>query len=311
MDSSPQDTTVQRLPLPPAEERARAGDWVRLVRARQWTKNLVVAAGLVFSGSFTQLHAVLLTGAAFVVFCALSSAGYVINDILDRQSDRAHPVKRMRPIAAGRIGPRSAAIVATLLLVGGLLAAVALDLRFAAVAFTYVVLSFTYSQWWKHLVIIDLMVIAAGFVLRAAGGTVILHVTLSPWLFVCVMFLALLLGFGKRRHEFNLLDGAHIHRPVLEHYSRHFIDHSITLVSGGAVMTYAVYAISSPTALHYPWLVLTVPFVIYGVLRFLYLIFHRELGGQPEELLLTDRPLLLSVVLWGLASMAVFWGHGL
>jgi 4-hydroxybenzoate polyprenyltransferase len=284
---------------------------VRLVRPRQWTKNLVVAAGLVFSGSFTQLHALLLVMAAFVVFCALSSAGYVINDILDVESDRAHPVKRLRPIAAGRIQPRTAALVAMVLLAGGLVAAAALDLRFAAVALGYVVVSFTYSRWWKHLVILDLMAIAAGFVLRAAAGTVILRVTLSPWLFVCVSFLALLLGFGKRRYEFNLLDGALEHRPVLEHYGRDFIDHSITMLSGGAVMTYAVYAISSPTAQRYPWLVLTVPFVIYGVLRFLYLVFHQELGGQPEELLLTDRPLLLSVVLWGMVAVGVFWGHGL
>jgi len=125
-----------------------------------------------------------------------------------------------------------------------------------------------------------------------------------------VSFLALLLGFGKRRHEFNLLDGAHIHRPVLEHYSRRFIDQSFTMVSSGAVMTYAVYAISSATAQGHPLLGLTVPFVIYAVLRFLYLVFHRELGGQPEELFLTDRPLLLSVVLWGTVAMGVFLGQG-
>ena len=281
------------------------------MRPRQWTKNLVVVAGLVFSGSFTQLHDVFLATAAFAVFCALSSAGYVINDALDVESDRAHPIKRMRPIAAGRIRPRTATFVAVLLLAGGLLAAVALDLRFAAAALGYALLSFTYSRWWKHLVILDLMVIAALFVLRAAAGTIILRVTLSPWLFVCVSFLALLLGFGKRRYEFNLLNGEHNHRPVLEHYSRDFIDHSITVVSSGAIMTYAVYAISSPTAVRHPWLVLTVPFVIYGVLRFLYLVFHRELGGQPEELFLTDRPLLLSVVLWGMVAMGVFLVEGL
>jgi len=289
-----------------AEERSGPSDWVRLLRPRQWIKNLVVAAGLLFSAGFTDSRAVWSVAAAIAIFCALSSAGYVINDILDAESDRAHPVKRDRPLASGRVSRPAALVVALTLIGAGLAAAVLLDPLFALVAAGYIALTATYSWKWKHLVILDLMAITGGFVLRALAGTVVIGVTLSPWLFVCVSFLALLLGFGKRRHEFNLLTEAHVHRPVLEHYSRRFIDQSMTMVSAAAVLTYAVYAISSPTALRHPLLVLTVPFVIYAVLRFNWLVFHRDLGGQPEELFLTDRPLLAAVVLWGVCLVAIF-----
>ncbi|HEY3418440.1 MAG TPA: decaprenyl-phosphate phosphoribosyltransferase [Armatimonadota bacterium] len=297
----------------PAEERtgqyqslATVRDWWRLLRPRQWIKNFVVFAGLLFTGSFT-VQALLLTGSVFLAFCALSSAGYLVNDTLDAPRDRAHPRKRERPIAAGRIRPGAALTVAVLLGVGGIVGIAALNFRVALLGLAYLALTFSYSFIWKHMVILDVVALAVALILRAFAGTAILHIALSPWLLVCLWLLALMLGFGKRRHELCLIDVApHDQRPVLAQYTCQFLDQASTAVLGAALVSYAVYAIMSPTAQKHPSLVYTVPLVGYGMLRYLYLVHVAKEGGQPEEIFLTDRPIIVTAILWALLVVGIF-----
>lgn len=296
---------VTALPASPRPSPVR--DALAALRPRQWTKNLVVLAGLLFSGKMAEWPALAAALAAFACFCLISSVGYLVNDVIDREKDRAHPVKCRRPIAAGRLRPADVLILAGVLAAAALAGAWLVLPAFAAVALAYLLLTFAYTLYWKHQVILDLLAITGGFLLRALAGTVVLGVTLSPWLFVCVSLLALLLGLGKRRHELGLLEEESVnHRPVLADYSRQFLDQALTMAASSSVVSYAVYCISSPTAEAHHRLVFTVPLVIYGVLRYLYLVLHHNQGGQPEEMLLGDRPLLATVVLWMLAVVTAF-----
>lgn len=293
-------------PDAPGPRPAPLADWWALLRPRQWTKNLVVFAGLLFAGRFLEWPAVLAAAAAFGIFCLLSSAGYLLNDALDAAKDRAHPVKCRRPIAAGRVSPAAAIAVAAVLALACLGGAWRLAPYFGLTALAYLAVTLTYSLYWKHQVILDLVAIAGGFLLRMLAGTVVLGIQTSSWLFVCVFLLALLLGLGKRRHElFMLEEEANNHRPVLEEYGRPFLDQGLAMTAGAAFVTYAVYAIQSQTALAHPKLVATVPLVFYAILRYLYLVFHRDLGGSPEELFLSDRPLYLAIALWAATVVAV------
>jgi len=292
------------LPPPP---RASVGDWVRLVRPRQWIKNLVVFAGLLFTGRFGHLTELEKMAGLFVIFCVISAAGYIVNDVLDRRLDLEHPTKRRRPIAAGRIRPVTAIVVAAALLAAGMAGAVMLGWQVMLVTAAYLALTLAYSIVLKHRVIVDLLAIAAGFLLRALAGTVCLGVELSPWLFVCLSFLSLMLGLGKRRHEIGLLNAeAANHRPVLSQYSRSYIDQMLMMMAASSIITYAIYTINSSTARQHPALVYTVPLVLYAVMRYVYLVQHFERGGQPEEIFLTDRPMGLIVILWSLMVMAIF-----
>lgn len=280
--------------------------WVRLLRPRQWIKNLVVFAGMVFKPIYT-LDAFLITLAVFAAFCAVSSAGYIVNDVLDAEKDRLHPAKRLRPIAAGLVKPVPALVVAACLIAGSLALALAVHLWTAFVLLAYLVLTLGYSLGWKHQVILDVFLIGAGFLLRAWAGTTGIEITLSPWLFVCLLLLSLMLGLGKRRHELNVVtEDPGKHRPVLQHYSRGFIDQAMTTVLSGALVSYALYAITSPTAQHHPGLVYTVPIVCYAMLRYLYLVMHADQGGKPEEIFLTDTPMIVAILLWGLVVIGVF-----
>lgn len=282
-------------------------DWVKTLRVRQWAKNLVVFAGLLFTGTFLELHSLLLSFGAFFCFCALSSVGYLINDVLDAERDRHHPTKCHRPIAAGRIRPWTAISAAGILLVAALAGSWFVRPLFTLVSVAYLVVTLSYSLYWKHQVLLDLISITAGFLLRAVAGTVALAVVVSPWLLVCISLLALLLGLGKRRGELVLLEqSGKIHRPVLADYSRLFLDQSVTMVAASSLCAYSVYAISSPTAHSHPHLVYSVPFVIFIILRYTYLVFHHDLGSQPEEILLTDRPMVLTIAMWTAVVIAVF-----
>lgn len=269
------------------------------MRPRQWTKNLIVFAPLIFAGQVGVASNNLRTIAAFVVFCALSSAVYIANDLVDIERDRAHETKRLRPLAAGQLKPRTALVAMTALVVGALAAAFALGWQFGAVSAGYLALQASYTFWLKHEVILDVMAISAGFVLRAFAGTVVTGLSGSPWLYICAALLALFLGLAKRRHELTLAeDGSCEHRPCLEHYSAPLIDSMLSAITASTIVTYALYTFFSSTGQRHGYLMLTIPFVVYGLFRYLYLVHKRNLGGSPEEILLTDKPLIINILLW-------------
>lgn len=274
---------------------------VRSLRPQQWTKNLFVFAGLLFSGRLVDRSAWPPAFAAFLIFCGLSGAVYLVNDVLDRAADAQHPIKRHRPIASGALSPGVALAAALVLAIVCVAAAAAIDTGLAMTAVTYVVLLAAYSASLKHYVILDVLTLAAGFVLRAVAGAVAIAVPISHWLLVCSTLLALFIGLSKRRHELTLLtDSAATHRPILQEYSPYLLDQMISVVTAATLIAYSVYTINSETAerLGSDRLGLTIPFVLYGIFRYLYLVHRRDGGGSPSELLLTDRPLLVCVALW-------------
>lgn len=280
------------------------------VRPGQWTKNLLVFAGLLFGRRLLDPMAVGEAVAAFAVFCGLSSAVYLINDIADRETDRRHPLKARRPIASGVLPVATAAVAAALILVAAFAGALALGRSFAAVAVAYVALQALYSGPLKHIVIIDVLTLAIGFVLRAVGGAVAVDVEISHWLLVCTVLLALFIALAKRRHEIVLLAGdAATHRPILGEYSPYLLDQMISVVTASTLIAYIFYTVSPETQAKFgtPWLGLTIPFPLYGIFRYLYLVHRREGGGSPADLLLTDRPLLLCVALWAVAVAVIIY----
>jgi 4-hydroxybenzoate polyprenyltransferase len=283
---------------------------VRSLRPQQWTKNLFVFAGLLFSGHLLDRAAWPPAIAAFLIFCGLSGAVYLVNDVFDRAADAQHPIKRHRPIASGALSPRLALGAAVVLTGVCLAAAVSVNTGLATAAAAYVVLLAAYSAALKHFVIIDVLTLAAGFVLRAVAGAVAIGVPISHWLLVCTTLLALFIGLSKRRHELTLLSGgAAGHRPILQEYSPYLLDQMISVVTAATLVAYSVYTFSSETAerLGSERLGLTVPFVLYGIFRYLYLVHQRNEGGSPSELLLTDRPLLVCVALWVGAVVLVIY----
>jgi 4-hydroxybenzoate polyprenyltransferase len=278
------------------------------VRPLQWTKNGVLFAALVFDQRLFELDPLLRTVVAALVFCALSSAMYLINDIRDIEADRQHPLKRHRAIASGALSPAAALRLAAGLLAGALLAGALVRIEFLYVCLAYVGLMLLYSLWLKRLVLIDVLAIAAGFVLRAAAGAVAIAVEISPWLLVCTMLLALLLGFGKRRHEAIILRGRGArHRANLALYTPRLLDQLIGLSAAATLIAYAVYTFDAAAVPANHSMMLTIPIVAYAVFRYLYLVYARRLGGSPEVLLVHDRPLLATIVLWGLSSVAVLY----
>jgi len=280
------------------------------LRPRQWSKNLFVFAGLVFAQQlFTPAAVVAL--AAFVVFCGLSGAVYLFNDVADRDRDQRHPTKRYRPIAAGRLGPGVAVAVGVALVVAGLGGAFAINVAFALVALTYVTLLLAYSVWLKHIVIVDVLVVAGGFTLRAAAGALAIDVEISAWLLICTIQMALFLALGKRRHEYiALAGGAERHRPILHEYSEGLLDQMIAVVTASTVTAYALYTMSPETVakFHTHLLPATLPFVLYGIFRYLYLLYRKQLGGNPSDLFLSDRALLVNSVLWILTVLLIVYG---
>jgi 4-hydroxybenzoate polyprenyltransferase len=280
------------------------------LRPRQWVKNLFVFAGLIFSQNlFTPLFWPAL--GAFAIFCGLSGAVYLVNDVADAEKDRLHPVKRRRPVASGALSVAAAAALGGALLVVSLIAAFALSGRFGLVALAYAVLLTAYSIWLKHVVILDVLTVAVGFVLRAVGGAAAIDVEISGWLIICTILIALFLALGKRRHEYRTLKGGSAaHRPILAEYSESFLDQMVAVVTASTVTAYALYTMSPETVakFHTRLLPLTLPFVLYGIFRYLYLLYRRELGGNPSDLMLSDRALLVNTVLWMLAVLAIVYG---
>ena len=312
---------------------------VLAMRPKQWVKNAFVFAGIVFAGErlFSQPWALGYVLAAFVLFCLVSGCVYLINDLADIENDRLHPKKRFRPLASGKLSPavaRSAAIVLSIgslalpFIVGALLGvgtgATLWDqleqtyalgwYMFGGILLAYFVLQIAYTFYLKHVVLLDLFSIASGFVLRAVGGATVLQVTITPWWLMCVLFLALFLGLGKRRNELLVLaEGAGSHRKILQEYSPHLLEHLIAIDVTCTIMAYSLATFWAPSVplKPYPLLMATIPVVIYALFRYLYLMFQRGEGGTPEEMLFKDKPLFASIVLWGVMVITImgFFGN--
>ncbi len=280
------------------------------LRPGQWSKNLVIFAGLLFGRKLFDAPAVIDAVSAFAVFCVLSGVVYLMNDIIDRGSDRQHPLKAQRPIASGALPVAVGAAAAVVLGASGLAAAFAIGRAFGLVAVTYLALQMVYSTTLKHIMIIDVLTIAIGFVLRAVAGVMAVNVMISQWLLVCTILLALFIVLAKRRHEIVLLaGGAASHRPILGEYSAYLLDQMIAVVTASTLIAYVFYTISPETQEKFgtAWLGLTIPFPLYGIFRYLYLVHRRAGGGSPADLLLTDRPLLACVALWALAVALIIY----
>lgn len=282
---------------------------VRTMRVKQWTKNLVVFAPLIFDGKLFVFPLFLKTFLAFLLFCLMSSTVYLINDLVDMEKDRQHPRKRTRPIATGELSPAVAIGAVVIFIAISIPAAFWLDGGFALVLYGYLALNIAYTFYLKNIVLIDVMVIAAGFLLRAAGGVLVVDVErFSPWLYLCLTLGALFLGFGKRRHELLLLEGeAENHRAILAQYTVPFLDQLIALVTSTMVVAYSLYTFSAPNLIENHNMMLTIPLVLYGLFRYMYLIQVRHEGGAPDELIFRDRPLFIAGVLWVVAVVLVLY----
>lgn len=282
---------------------------LKTMRPRQWTKNAFVFGALVFDGQFFLAQPFLRTLAGFWLFCLLSGVVYIINDLADLESDRRHPEKRLRPLPSGKLPVRAAQIAAMMLPLLIFPAAALLDARFAAIAALYFVINLAYSKWLKHIPIFDVLLIAAGFVLRVGGGVVLIEVQrFSPWLYVVTTLLALYIGFGKRRAELALIaqtNGGT--RKVLDGYTLPLLDQLITIVSGATIIAYSLYTFSAPNLPANHSMMLTIPFVLYGIFRYLYVVQVEQQGGAPEEVLLRDRPLQITVILWALTVFIILY----
>ena len=284
------------------------------MRPRQWVKNGLVFLALGFSvgqawqagepGSWLPL--LVRAVAAFVAFCAVSSAEYLINDLRDIESDRLHPRKRRRPLAAGLLSPRTAIIAAAVLLTTGGALGIALGWEFSVALSCYAVLALAYTFVLKHMVILDMLALAVGFVLRAAAGALAISVPVSPWLYLCTLLGALFLAISKRRHELTLLaDGASDHRPILAEYTRGLLDQMATVVTSSTVVAYALYTVTAENLPRNHAMLATVPYVLYGIFRYMYLVHRHDAGGSPEDVLLRDRPMQVTVALWVITAMVI------
>jgi 4-hydroxybenzoate polyprenyltransferase len=282
---------------------------LKAMRPRQWTKNAVVFAALVFDRQLLFPGPFLRTLTGFVIFCLLSGVVYIINDIADVDADRNHPKKRLRPIAAGQLPlpVARAAVIALIVVIFPI--SYLLSPGFMLVALLYLLVNLAYSQWIKHIPLLDVFSIAAGFVLRVAAGVMLIQVArFSPWLYVVTTLGSLYIGFGKRRAELALLaDGANSHRRVLDGYTIPLLDQFIIIVSSVTIIAYSLYTFSAPNLPENHAMMLTIPFVLYGIFRYLYLIQMTERAGAPEEVLLSDRPLQIDIVLWGLSVLIIFY----
>ena len=280
--------------------RTRPTAWLVALRPRQWTKNLLVFAAIIFAGDLDRSEKLLAAFGAFVVYCAASSAAYLLNDVRDVEHDRVHPVKRDRPIASGLVAPRAALVVAVGLAVGAFVLAAVLGWWSVLVLASFFVLQLGYSLGLKHVVLIDVMTIAGLFVVRAVAGAVAVHVPISPWLLLCTGLLALFLALAKRRGELVLVGADRTPgRPVLEGYSLALVDQLVTIVAASTVIAYALYTF---TARPGERMMATIPFVVFGVFRYLLLMHREDVGEEPEHVLLSDRPILICVALWALTA---------
>ncbi len=278
---------------------------LKTMRPRQWPKNGFVFVALLFDGKLTHFPSLWRTTAAFVLLCLMSSAVYIMNDLADIESDRQHPTKRLRPLPSGKLSPNTAKIALLILTTGSLIASFTLDREFGWILLGYFVIQIAYTFYLKHIVLLDVSIIATGFVLRIAAGVAVISVQrFSPWLYVFGGFLALFMALGKRRHELVLLgQNASNHRAILNDYNLDLIDRMLSVVTTSAIVSYSLYTFLAEGLPENHLMMLTIPFVLYAIFRYMYLIHVRGEGGAPEEILLRDRSLQLSI---GLFAVMVF-----
>ena len=297
----------------------RWGDFFTLLRPHQWVKNSLLAAGYIFAGNYKTPSAfsdLAFVVGAIVAFCLLSGSVYALNDVCDREKDRQHPVKRHRPVASGRVSVAEALTLVALCASAGIgLAALLARLNdaplFFAAAITYLLWGIVYSLWLKRLIIVDVLGVAAGFVLRVIAGCFVIKVAISPWLILCTLLVALFIAFCKRRHELLLMgNNAHAVRSVLSDYTPELLDQCISVTASMTIMAYALYTFTAPHVLlgnrKEPWLMVTIPFVVYGVLRYLYLAYRTDVAGAPEQMLF-DKPFVINLFLWALTVLLLGW----
>ncbi|HEX6033298.1 MAG TPA: decaprenyl-phosphate phosphoribosyltransferase [Anaerolineales bacterium] len=283
---------------------------IKTMRLRQWPKNGFIFFGLIFDKQLFVPEPFLRTVAGFFLFCLMSSAVYLFNDIADVEADRNHPEKKSRPIASGKLPVRVASVVAMLLAFVTIPLGYLLSPLFALILATYLVINLLYSRWLKHIAILDVLIISSGFVLRVAAGVVLIYPVerFSPWLYMITILFSLYIGLGKRRAEMNLLaQGASAHRKVFDGYTLPLLDQYITIVSGMTIVAYSLYTFSAPNLPENHSMMLTIPFVVYGIFRYLQLIQVGDAAGAPDEVALRDRPLQITVLLWGLTVIAIFY----
>ncbi len=282
---------------------------LKTMRPKQWSKNVFVFAALVFDQKLFHVDLLAKTLVGFIIFCFISSAVYIINDVIDIEKDRQHPIKRHRPLASGQLKPTTAIVAAVIISLICLPLAFLLSTGFGLITLTYLLLITAYSFRLKNVVLLDVLTIAAGFVLRVAAGTLIFPVErFSPWLYVCTTLVALFLALSKRRHELITLAGnANEHRRSLNDYSLHLLDELIAVVTSTTVIAYSLYTFLAPNVPPNHTMMLTIPFVLYGIFRYLYLIHMHNQGGAPEEIVLRDKPFLINMALWGLAVLTFMY----
>lgn len=283
---------------------------IKTMRPRQWPKNGFVFFALIFDKRLFMLDPFLRTLAGFLLFCLISSSVYLFNDIADVEADRNHPEKKHRPIASGQLPVSVAQTTALLLTVIAVPLGYLLSPAFALVLVVYLIINLLYSRWLKHVAILDVLIVSTGFVLRVAAGVILIYPVerFSPWLYMITILFSLYIGLGKRRAEMNLLaQGASAHRKVFEGYTLPLLDQYITIVSGMTIVAYSLYTFSAPNLPANHTMMLTIPFVVYGIFRYLQLIQIGHAAGSPDEVALKDRPLQITVLLWGLAVIVVFY----
>lgn len=276
----------------------------RLLRPKQWTKNLLLFAALLFSFEEIRAETILATLLGFILFSLVAGCVYILNDFVDRDRDRQHPVKKYRPMASGQVNPSHALLFGIILLILSVGTAFMMNPLFGVLCIVYFMLNVSYSFVLKHLVILDMMTIAAGFVLRAIAGGVLIHVPFTPWFLICTMLLSLFLAIGKRRNELTLLEGnTGSHRKVLDNYSITLLDQFNTIVTTATIISYSLFTFTSDRTIHLMW---TIPLVIYGMFRYLYLIHMKNQGGSPDRVLFEDKPILITVMLYVISVVTIF-----
>ncbi len=283
-------------------------DLIGCLRVRQWTKNILIFAALIFSNHANQFPYVVKSFIAFIIFSLGAGAFYTFNDILDLESDRKHPVKRQRPIASGHVSVKTGWIFFFTLGFLSLASSFWINSYFGIVILFYFLLQAVYTLFLKKIVIVDVFAISLSFLLRVIAGAVAIDVDISNWILICTMLLALFLALSKRRHEIMLLDSnANYHRVILKEYSPYLLDQMIGVVTSATLVTYMIFTLSGETIAKFGNMVLTVPFVLYGIFRYLYLVHIKDKGGQPEEVLLTDIPLQVNILLYGIVALAIIY----